>query len=660
MAIKIRLADINVDGFIMTKDHFMSSIEFKSLNVDLNNNSTKQTVALRYDNKIDVGDIIKFGTSYFNHDCTIELPEDMEMMMVKDAPKQSSYYNVNSDFIYEAHDYNDFVQTKDERQIPTVYLSLENQYNTKEYQRYNPFNKSVVKNKILKFQTKLQETYTAASQDTLSRYSKMFFGVNFPFGIVGSNISSFPWYNKISFSANSKQRILNELNTEQVGLYDKVILDYENYNIISKDYMVGNTPTSIPVVDMFDLLELAQYGYPDEGLSVHLPNLDPLSTIAEASSKWTAIANLKPAALAVCQKYKNIFYGEDCTHEYMFFKIQKFVGDETTGTPFQEFTVANLDDNVLFFDTQVKPLESYTYVVKAYVMVHGIKYSYELLHELDDGNSKTAHISINGTPSMKIFEVPYFQKRVFVSRKPPLMPFVKFINKSNSKNKIKIFLNLQRGEAVSTFKPVLSSDSQLIQYMQPKLIGDHEFVEFEYSEQPGRFQVFKSNKKINKYEFDAHWTVINNKGASYAVIDQVLVANRKYYYFFRTIDNHDLPSNPTPIYEVELQKDADNSKIIVKTIPIVKDEDNYFDPDVKFKEFLHIYPAFLQTQLKQPPNFDFSTYKQRLPHFGLGEAVESLWGRKFKFRVTSNDTGRKIDFNLIFDITKAESEENLE
>ena len=56
----------------------------------------------------------------------------------------------------------------------------------------------------------------------------------------------------------------------------------------------------------------------------------------------------------------------------------------------------------------------------------------------------------------------------------------------------------------------------------------------------------------------------------------------------------------------------------------------------------------------------FGIYSSPFRKYAVGTAENSIWGRKFKVRITSNNTGRKIDFNLIFDITKTQSEENLE
>ena len=51
------------------------------------------------------------------------------------------------------------------------------------------------------------------------------------------------------------------------------------------------------------------------------------------------------------------------------------------------------------------------------------------------------------------------------------------------------------------------------------------------------------------------------------------------------------------------------------------------------------------------------TLKNKLRNLKLGIAEKSIWGRKMKIRLTSADTGRKIDFNITFDLIKEKSEE---
>ena len=55
--------------------------------------------------------------------------------------------------------------------------------------------------------------------------------------------------------------------------------------------------------------------------------------------------------------------------------------------------------------------------------------------------------------------------------------------------------------------------------------------------------------------------------------------------------------------------------------------------------------------------FSATSVQSKLNQIKLGVAEKQVWGRKFKIRLTSTDTGRKIDFNINFDLIKEKSKE---
>ena len=60
----------------------------------------------------------------------------------------------------------------------------------------------------------------------------------------------------------------------------------------------------------------------------------------------------------------------------------------------------------------------------------------------------------------------------------------------------------------------------------------------------------------------------------------------KYYYTFRTFNEFGSYSNPTPVYEVEVLKDANDVKVVVNIVRInTEDEDEEPQIDlIKFKK----------------------------------------------------------------------------
>jgi hypothetical protein len=73
-------------------------------------------------------------------------------------------------------------------------------------------------------------------------------------------------------------------------------------------------------------------------------------------------------------------------------------------------------------------------------------------------------------------------------------------------------------------------------------------------------------------------------------------------------------------------------------------------------------PALQQRLLDndQASLYNKSSAKGALDQIKLGNAEDSIWGRNFKIRITSTTTGRKMDFNVNFNIITSKTEEDFE
>ena len=77
---------------------------------------------------------------------------------------------------------------------------------------------------------------------------------------------------------------------------------------------------------------------------------------------------------------------------------------------------------------------------------------------------------------------------------------------------------------------------------------------------------------------------------------------------------------------------------------------------------IQIKPAFQQSVFDDTRNnvADLGTFKNELSNLSLGFANHGLWGRKFKIRVKSTDSGKIIDFNIKFQLSNKETDEDLQ
>ena len=68
---------------------------------------------------------------------------------------------------------------------------------------------------------------------------------------------------------------------------------------------------------------------------------------------------------------------------------------------------------------------------------------------------------------------------------------------------------------------------------------------------------------------------------------------------------------------------------------------------------IQILPSSLHTifDQSQAPT-SLGTIKGKIRGLNLGIAEQPIWGKRFKFRITSKDTGKKIDINVNVELTK--------
>ena len=82
----------------------------------------------------------------------------------------------------------------------------------------------------------------------------------------------------------------------------------------------------------------------------------------------------------------------------------------------------------------------------------------------------------------------------------------------------------------------------------------------------GLYEIFRLDTPPSSYN-DFKDAKIAEVSAPYSTTDAIfknlVVPNKKYYYMFRSINQKDMVSNPTMVYETTLLIDADESKIVV-------------------------------------------------------------------------------------------------
>ena len=138
------------------------------------------------------------------------------------------------------------------------------------------------------------------------------------------------------------------------------------------------------------------------------------------------------------------------------------------------------------------------------------------------------------------------------------------------------------------------------------------------------------------------------KIAPAVLYEDAIAPNVKYYYAFRAIDRHDNISNPSPIYEFEMVDDGSSVFPLFRTLDIEPVELKAVFKNAR--RLLHLRPN-ARHRLINEGAFGYSeasTAKGMGNNLVLGIADDPIWNNKFKIRLTSKKTGRKIDLNVQF------------
>ena len=403
--------------------------------------------------------------------------------------------------------------------------------------------------------------------------------------------------------------------------------------------------------------------------------------------------------------FKQILLGNKAHHETVLYKIEKWAVGPNKITiagdkPIQTFYLPNSReiDMHRFIDTQIKYGEQYIYRIYAYEMIFGTAYHYlldALPTDAKDTQKKSniklgqAQVCVFTKPSLKLVEIPYFEKRARMIDAPPVWSDVDIIPYRGVKDKLLFFFRGNVGEY--KLKPILiqPTDEERINRVldaQKDIVGLPEgIVQYRSDDQARIFEVFRTDKKPTSYIDFAnlkHAHVITDqfdtpcKMATGGSFVDTLLPNKKYYYTFRTIDNHKHFSNPSPVYEVEIVYDAGAPFLLTRIITdghdFKKEKNPPQMPTKSVKKYIRIRPAAIQSII----NYDASVvpivdgertqHKPLIDKLGnqavkslkdvkvlentihLGAEDETLWGKKFKIRIVSQKTGRKIDLNINF------------
>ena len=601
------------------------------------------------------------------HDFSLSVPMKKKGLEESRANVRVSNYSIIPFFNFHAPQYEEAINGAAETSLPNVYVSAKNGLNDGMQEKRHFQNKAISRKTFTQLKSRRRSKMLPVDSSVMEKTKNIIFGPKASLSQEQVK-NKFPFGVRLSFDYfQDNHGFKNTLS--KLGLFESIMRMYLNTpketltlnsNVVSFNEPLTTEEIGVSSIDLSEALEA-------QPVVCYFDDSDKL-LIAQEKRKSTFGSHLRTGLLktyikSLCKDKLlslNDAYNKKKTYsEIVFYKIDKFIGLEPGGTPVQSILIPANRSAISYIDTQVRYDTSYSYSVSAVAVAIGSIFS--IADASIDRPSSTMTFINETETDFRLVEVPLFSDFITVISTPPPPPMIDFYTQNNSSNSINIRMYTPRVDRYDMFQVVEEVDSLQVR----KLAGKNKMFDkdlFSYSGGSVLYDIYRlqmppktyDDFKGKKYLENVPPDLINSK-----VLKDRIRPNQKYYYMIRGSNSHGLKSNPSTIYEVELIKDADSSKVIFESysLPVV----DLSQQTVNMKQLLQLIPAPQhviydpdgQLSIKYP-----STFKGSLDDIKYGIADKPIWGRKFKIRVTSNDTGRKIDINVLFNLIKKKGNED--
>ena len=272
-----------------------------------------------------------------------------------------------------------------------------------------------------------------------------------------------------------------------------------------------------------------------------------------------------------------------------------------------------------------------------------------------------SELDISIESSVKIVEIPLEEKRMRITDHPPNDLVVSPYHLKDQSNRLAFYMKydtfspdtvdypnaLNDGDRANEISYKAGKDFASISKTKEETVSSPRFVEvYRTSDKPTSYQSFSGNLR----------KTIDLRGATgditsdHFFIERVK-ENKKYYYAFRIRNENGVTGQLSPIFESELINDGGYTYGLFNQLSESElVEPRTSAPLLSVKKLINVIPNIQHLQLNtNDADFSDSSVSQ-LGSIELGAAAEeTIWDQKFKIRLTSKKTGRKIDLNLKFE-----------
>ena len=270
-------------------------------------------------------------------------------------------------------------------------------------------------------------------------------------------------------------------------------------------------------------------------------------------------------------------------------------------------------------------------------------------------------------PIIKIIEVPMHTRNLTILDHPPTQPSVMPFQVKDNSQKIGFHLRAETfTKNVHKYPSVFTAENFMAtRYLDSFSKTSELMIDQQSKSKPSKMMVYRLSSKPNSIEDFSNALVatkdlvisnISNALQSTTVTancfyEEAIATNHKFYYIFRIMNENNMPGPWSNVYVSELIDDGGYKYSLFNTINIkdLSETISYDQPSIPVKKIFKLKPNLSQITFDLS-NVDFEdSAESQVSELAIGNATNDLiWNKKYKIRLTSKKTGRKIDLNVTY------------
>lgn len=601
----------------------------KKIKIKKSKKVSRKDGMIRKEQTISRKDIATTSTNV-DHNFLFDQPSHLVDVENKIIGSNASVYYVEPMFNYLATEWERFFEVRDELSKPNMYIETDYSSDNDRFRNFK-VNRSTVKNF-----NDISKNYITPTPETIKSEKNIMFSKGYEYKKSNYYKKDYPFYIELA--------IRNKTNTEfkdklvELGLFEAFVEDYISSE---KQTVAFNNTKNVPSFDMTTWINGSDLSSESDSIVVLKNDDEEINNFVYNLKKIHFAGFMRKQIDKHMRTYNEISQNKLAYSEELFYRIDKY--NDSSNELIQSFWIP-ADRRIEIIDTQVNYGIKYRYECKVYYLVVGSVYSI---------TRQKSQSKMTIDPSVQVLELPYFEDTCRVIQPPQPVPDVIFNNNHLVRGEIKANIKLNANSYIENFIPLESTELS-----QNDLVESYNKLKrknyFQYETEHALFEVFrlphipKTYDEIDQYKIAE---IRHSEPSIGALFRDNIGINNEYYYVFRSINYHDLLSNPTPIYKVHLTEDANETFLHFETVGLF--EENSYAPSLKFSNRIQLIPSSLHTILSQEVEESMEpSVKGKIDKVQLGIAEKPIWGKKFKFRFTSTDSGKKIDINVNVKLTK--------